>query len=48
MEYDYGNADRLGDDAWIGAVFFHLYGKNMHHPSGKGSFVRAERSFSNV
>ena len=22
MEYDYSNADRLGDDAWIGAVFF--------------------------
>ena len=22
MEYDCLNADRLGDDAWIGAVFF--------------------------
>lgn len=25
MEYDYSNADRLGDDAWIGCGFF--YGK---------------------
>ncbi len=22
MEYDCSNADRLGNDAWIGAVFF--------------------------
>lgn len=27
MEYDCSNADRLGDDAWIGAVFFRLYEK---------------------
>ena len=26
MEYDCSNADRLGDDAWIGAVF--LLAKN--------------------
>lgn len=25
MEYDYSNADRLGDDVWIGCGFF--YGK---------------------
>ena len=27
MEYDCSNADRLGDDAWIGAVFFLFMGK---------------------
>ena len=29
MEYDCSNADRLGDDAWIGAVFFSFMGKNI-------------------
>ena len=31
MEYDCSNADRLGDDAWIGAVFFRLCEKIPAH-----------------
>ena len=32
MEYDCLNADRLGDDAWIGAVFF-CFRENIPHPA---------------
>ena len=33
MEYDCLNADRLGDDAWIGAVFFLFQEKNIPRPA---------------
>lgn len=54
MEYDYSNADRLGDDAWIGCGFF--YGKfsvkKTHRPLyqmwNSGIPPKQRGDFSNV
>lgn len=43
MEYDYGNADRLGDDAWMGAAFFRFREKRA--PAEEGIFCESREEF---
>lgn len=51
MEYDCSNADRLGNDAWIGAVFF--VGKKRHSrflssPKGKKGALKTPPDMSMI
>lgn len=50
MEYDYGNADRLGDDAWMGAAFFRFREKITEKCASaeEGIFCESREEFFNV
>ena len=51
MEYDCSNADRLGNDAWIGAVIFFVKNRIQHQVNQYCERCRSTKQrgvFSNV